>query len=145
VQEEQKEIRLGQGRVLVMDDEELVRSVAGEILSALGYEVSFARDGNEAINVYQQALARQRPFDVVIMDLTIPGGMGGKEAVKKLHAIAPDAKVIVSSGYSLDPIMAEYRKYGFCGVIEKPYNAYQVSETIFQVLRDGRRNIVQHS
>lgn len=143
--EERKTIRFGHGRVLVMDDEDVVRSVAGGILGALGYEVSFARDGREAIDVYKRALALQKPFDIVIMDLTIPGGMGGKEAVKGLHAIAPDAKVIVSSGYSLDPIMSEYRKYGFCGVIEKPYSAHQISETIHQVLKDDRRNISQHS
>jgi PAS domain S-box-containing protein len=135
----------GHGRVLVMDDEDLVRSVAGEILITLGYEVGYAKDGNEAIAAYQQALEDRRPFDIVIMDLTVPGGMGGREAVRRLHAIAPGAKVVVSSGYSLDPIMAEYRHYGFCGVIEKPYSAHQVSETIGAVLNESGRNIVQHS
>ncbi len=123
----------GHGKVLVMDDEAMIRDVAGEILRELGYEVEFAKDGKEAIDAYLKAKQEERPFDVVIMDLTVPGGMGGKEAIRYLRAVAPDAKVIVSSGYSMDPIMAEYEKYGFCGVVCKPYNANDISEVITTV------------
>lgn len=124
----------GNGRILIMDDELLIRNVSGEILSALGYEVEFAKDGKEAIDEYKKAKNDGNPFDLVIMDLTVPGGMGGKEAVAKLHLSSPEAKVIVSSGYSADPIMSECKKYGFSGVISKPYNANQVSEAISKIL-----------
>jgi PAS domain S-box-containing protein len=127
-------IKLGKGKILIMDDEPLIRNVATEIMSALGYEVGIAKDGKEAIEAYKKAQTEGKPFDLVIMDLTVPGGMGGKEAVAKLREFAPSAKVIVSSGYSVDPIMSEYKKYGFSGVINKPYNANQVSATISKIL-----------
>ena len=133
--EEIEGIQPGHGRVLIMDDELLVRNVGGEILKALGYEVGFAKDGAEALEAYKQAENEHRPFDVVIMDLTIPGGIGGKETIRKLLEFAPNAKVIVSSGYSADPIMADYMKYGFCGVITKPYNVNQVSEIISRTMK----------
>ncbi len=132
---EQKTAQTGQGRILIMDDEELVRNVAGYILNDLGYEVAYARDGKEAIEAYLKAKEEQKSFDVVIMDLTIPGGMGGKDAIKNLQAMAPDAKVIVSSGYSRDPIMADYKNYGFCGVVCKPYEAGEISEEIAKVMK----------
>ena len=125
-----------------MDDEELVRNVAGDILSDLGYDVAYARDGKEAIAAYLKAEREQNPFDVVIMDLTIPGGMGGKDAVKNLRAVAPDAKVIVSSGYSRDPIMAEYEKYGFCGVVCKPYDVGELSGEISKIM--NKRKQLEH-
>ncbi len=126
-------VQAGQGRILVMDDETLILNVAVGILNELGYEVAVARDGKEAIEAYQKAEREQQPFDVVIMDLTIPGGMGGKEAVRNLHAAAPNARVVVSSGYSMDPIMADYETFGFCGVVRKPYNANELSEVIARV------------
>lgn len=124
----------GKGRVLVMDDEEMVREVAGEILTHMGYEVDYAKDGTEAIAVYQDAKWMGRPFDILIMDLTIPGGMGGKEAVKKLLEIDPEAKVIVSSGYSSDPIMSDFAKYGFIGVIAKPYRIEDLSAVLYRIM-----------
>ncbi|MDA8082243.1 MAG: PAS domain S-box protein [Nitrospiraceae bacterium] len=133
--EETGGIKEGRGKILVMDDEELVRNVSGDILTALGYEVSFARDGKEAIDLYRREAEEGNPFHLVIMDLTIPAGLGGKEAVTKLHEIDPYAKIIVSSGYSSDPIMSDYKKYGFCGVINKPYNANQVSEVVNNALK----------
>ena len=116
-----EEILSGAGRVLVMDDEEIIREVAGEMLSKIGYEVEYARDGTEAIEMYRRAKERNRGFDAVIMDLTIPGGMGGKEALENLREIDPDVKAIVSSGYSNDPVMSEFKKYGFNGFVAKPY------------------------
>ncbi len=139
VPQEVKPVHRGHGRILIMDDEELVRNVAGDILIDLGYDVAYAKDGNEAVEVYLEAEKEQNLFDVVIMDLTIPGGMGGKDAVKKLQAVAPAAKVIVSSGYSKDPIMAEYEKYGFCGVVCKPYDANEISEEISKVMKKRKQ------
>jgi len=104
-------------------------------LTMLGYEVDFAKDGKEAIELYKKAKESGKSFDVVIMDLTIPGGMGGKETVKKLLEINPDVKAIVSSGYSSDPIMAEYKSYGFSGVVVKPYNTVGLSRVVADVLK----------
>ncbi len=124
----------GKGRILLMDDEDMVREVAGKILQMLGYEVEFAKDGAEAIERYTGAEKSSRPFDAVILDLTIPGGMGGKEAIGRLREIDPNVKSLVSSGYSNDPVMAEYEKYGFAGVISKPYSIEQLSKSLQDVI-----------
>jgi len=117
-------------RVLVMDDDEMIRTVSADILRTLGYSVDFASDGREAMASYQQAQSDNRPFDVVIMDLTIPGGMGGKEAIGRLLAIDPLAKVLVASGYSNDPVLSNYTEYGFVGRIVKPFRLEEVKQTI---------------
>ncbi len=127
---------IGKGRILFMDDEEIVRNVAGEMLRQLGYEVEFALDGAEAIELYSEAKESERPFDSVIMDLTVPGGMGGREAIKKLVEIDPGVKAIVSSGYSNDPVMANYWDYGFSNVIVKPYNMVEISEILYRVITE---------
>ena len=122
------------GKVLVMDDEEIIRKMLNNMLSLAGYTVELSADGAEALEKYQQAKKAGDPFNAVIMDLTIPGGMGGKEAVQKLLEIDPQAKVIVSSGYATDPIMSEYKKYGFKAVIAKPYSVRQLHETLSGLL-----------
>ncbi|UCF93722.1 MAG: response regulator [Desulfobacterales bacterium] len=122
------------GRILVMDDEKMIRELAGEILSHLGYQVDFARDGQEAVTLYQQALTSENPFDAVILDLTVRGGMGGKEAIRKLIQIDPDVKAIVSSGYSADPGITDFRKYGFRDVAAKPYTVEQLGARLTRVL-----------
>ncbi|MDO8142469.1 MAG: response regulator [Candidatus Brocadiales bacterium] len=124
----------GKGRILVMDDEAFVRDVAGRMLTKLGYEVDFAKNGAEAIGLYKKSKDSGQPFDAVIIDLTIPGGMGGKETIQKLLEIDPDVKAIVSSGYSDDAIMSDYRKYKFSGVIAKPYRIEELSKTVYQVI-----------
>ena len=121
-------------RVLVMDDEDLVRETLGEMLRLLGCEVAFAREGREALELYAQARDRDQGFDLVIMDLTIPGGMGGKEAVAKLLQIDPKAKVVVSSGYSSDPIMNDYQLYGFRAILNKPYRLNELTEVLKELL-----------
>jgi PAS domain S-box-containing protein len=124
----------GMGKILVMDDEESVRGVVGAMLTAVGYEYELAKDGAEAVELYRQARDKGRPFDAAIIDLTIPGGMGGKEAMQKLIKLDPKVKAIVASGYSSDPVMADCRAYGFTGVITKPYDLQTLSRTLRTVL-----------
>ena len=124
----------GAGRILIMDDEEMIRTVAGEMLMDLGYTVDYAGDGLEAIEKYKAARDSAKPFHAVIMDLTIPGGMGGKEAIRKLREIDPCAKAIVSSGYSHDPIMSNFIEYGFNALIAKPYTMADLRKTVSSLL-----------
>ncbi len=124
----------GKGKILLMDDDQLIRDLANEALSALGYEVILADDGEKAIDLYKAAKKTAESFDVVIMDLTVPGGVGGQEAIETLRRFDPEVKAIVSSGYSNDPIMADYKKFGFEGVVCKPYTVNELSETIQQVI-----------
>jgi CheY-like chemotaxis protein len=118
---------------MVMDDEEIVRDVVQSILGVMGHEVVLAQNGAEALDLYKEHKNAGGPIDIVIMDLTIPGGMGGKDAVQKILALDPDAKVIVSSGYSNDPIMANCQKYGFCAAIVKPYQLQELTRVINHV------------
>ncbi len=125
----------GAGKILVMDDEKIIRDLTQELLVNLGYEVVVAGDGNEAIQSYEDALAKGRPFDALIMDLTVPSGMGGVEAIKKLKELDPEVKAIVSSGYSNDPVMSDYEGYGFKAVLPKPYDGKQLSARLDNLLR----------
>jgi PAS domain S-box-containing protein len=141
-----KEPAAARGRILVMDDEEKIRDVAAEILRLIGYEVDLARDGDEAVALFKKAETDKQPYSAVIMDLTIPGGMGGKEAIKTLREIDNDVIAIVSSGYSNDPIMADYRAYGFSGVISKPYMASDLRKILEEVLKgSGDKSVASAS
>jgi two-component system, cell cycle sensor histidine kinase and response regulator CckA len=124
----------GRGKVLVMDDEESIRDVAHAMLVGLGYEVDTAREGSEAIEKFAGAAAAKKPFDLVIMDLTIKGGMGGIETLGHLRQIDPSVRAVVSSGYSNDPIMADFRGHGFIGVLIKPYGISTMTELLNTVL-----------
>ncbi|AFM27468.1 hybrid sensor histidine kinase/response regulator [Desulfomonile tiedjei] len=135
--EDEKSVKNTKGKILIMDDEELIRDLAIQILMVAGYEVVPAKDGTEAIAIFENALRSGQPFAAVIMDLTIPGGMGGKETIRRLLRIDPQVKAIVSSGYSNDPVMAEFAFYGFKGVLEKPYNAEELSKALNAVLTPG--------
>ncbi len=128
----------GRGKILVMDDEAIIRKAISRLLSYIGYEVAVAADGKEAIECYRQALAANRPFTAVIMDLTIRGGMGGKEAITHLLELDPQAKVIVSSGYSNDQIMANYLEHGFKGVVVKPFRMEELTKALEDVISGGQ-------
>jgi CheY-like chemotaxis protein len=134
---EKQEVRLikGQGRILVMDDEASLRKMVGRVLEKLGYEPEFAEDGAEAIDKYKGAIESGKPYDAVILDLTIPGGMGGKEAIEKLLEIDPAVKAIVSSGYSDDPVLANFEEYGFKGMMPKPFESMFLSMVLHDVLK----------
>ena len=119
-----------QGKIMIMDDEEMIRSLVEKALSRIGYEVVLAEDGNEAVQLYQKAKEAGVPIDLIIMDLTIPGGMGGKEAIQEIHKIDSEAKAIVSSGYSNDPVMADFGEYGFCGAMVKPFQIRELMEVV---------------
>ena len=121
-------------QILLMDDDEMVSEVAQAMLQYLGHETILARDGQEAIRLYRQSLEKDHKFELIIMDLTIPGGMGGKEAVREIHKIDPEARVIVASGYSNDPIMASFAEYGFCAAVIKPFQMQELAAGIENAL-----------
>jgi nitrogen-specific signal transduction histidine kinase/CheY-like chemotaxis protein len=123
-----------QGRILVMDDENVVRMVLDRMLTGAGYEVELTKEGTEAVQKYAEAKESGKPFDAVILDLTVPGGMGGKQAMAELLEIDPGVNAIVSSGYANDPVMAEFKNYGFRGVVVKPYDAQQMQKTLHGIL-----------
>jgi len=134
---EKEEVRLikGQGRILVMDDEGSLRRTVGRMLEKLGYESEFIKDGSEAIEMVKKAKEAGKSYDAVILDLTVPGGMGGKECITKLLEIDPGIKAIVSSGYSEDPVLANFHEYGFKGMIPKPFGALSLSKVLNDVLK----------
>jgi len=127
----------GNGKVLVMDDEEAVRDVAGDMLRKLGYEVGTVKNGDEALDVYISAMEEGDPFDAVIMDLTIRGGMGGQETISELLKVDPGAKVIVSSGYSDKAIMGNYGEHGFSDVMPKPYDLKELGNKLSRLIDNG--------
>ena len=133
--ESQKEIAAnGEARILLMDDEDAIRNVGGEMLTCFGYQVTLARDGQEAVDLYKKAKQLEEPFDIVIMDLTVPGGLGGIETMAILRQIDSGIKAIISSGYANDPVMSEYERYGFSGVVTKPYKFEELNEVLNKVM-----------
>ena len=126
-----------EGKILLMDDEKIVRKALKKILEKLGYMVETATEGQETLARYKENLETGEPFNAVILDLTIPGGMGGKETIKGLLEIDPNVKALVSSGYSNDPVMAKYKDYGFKGIIIKPYDADALSKAISKLLDEN--------
>ena len=117
-----------------MDDEETIHRVISRTLNKLGYDVKSVYAGEEALEAYKAAMETEEPFVAVIMDLTIPGGMGGKEAIGKLNEIDPQARVIVSSGYANDPVMADFAGHGFAGKVSKPVDIENLAGTVKKVL-----------
>ncbi len=124
----------GKGRILVMDDEDEIQEVLGKMLEHLGFDVDFANEGEKALSHYTKAFQEGLPYVATILDLTIPGGMGGKETLRQIKSFHPEAAVIVSSGYSNDPVMARFQEFGFSGVIAKPYNLVDLSKVLSEIL-----------
>lgn len=135
VAQTKRDMKKGAGRVLVVDDEQPVLKLVKTVLSKQGYTVISVTDGQKAIALYSAALHTEKSIDVVLLDLTIPGGMGGKETLDELKKIDPDVLAIVSSGYANNPLMAQYKEYGFAGRVVKPYKAGQLTEAIESALR----------
>jgi PAS domain S-box-containing protein len=129
--------RGGNEKILIMDDEEAIRIIASLALSELGYTVATAQNGIEAIKLYEDAHNAGEKFDAVIIDLTIPGSMGGQEAIEKLRKFDPNIRAIVSSGFFEDPVLSDFRKYGFCGYVPKPYNIPQLTQVLREVLTES--------
>jgi signal transduction histidine kinase/ActR/RegA family two-component response regulator len=130
------QLHRGTGRLLVMDDEESLRTLMVAVLVTLGYEVLSARDGAQAVDLFEAAYASRRAFDAVLLDLTVSGGMGGVETAHRLREIDPLARIIASSGYSDGPVMSHYREHGFDAVLPKPWATVQLSEVFRRVLAD---------
>jgi two-component system cell cycle sensor histidine kinase/response regulator CckA len=131
---EEVKLKKGQGRILVMDDEASLQKLVERMLKNLGYESAFAKDGAETIQMVKEAKEAEKPYDAVILDLTIPGKMGGQEAIKKLLEIDPELKAIVFSGYSNNPILANFEEYGFKGMMPKPFELRTLGKVLHEVL-----------
>ncbi len=129
-----RKISRGMGRVLIMDDDRAVQKVAGKALEKSGYSVDYAGSEQEAIDKFESAISLSDPYDVVILDLTMPGGKGGTEVIKSLRKIDSKIKAIVASGYSNDPVLADYLRYGFSGFIAKPFNATTLAAKVKEIL-----------
>ncbi|MCA9420017.1 MAG: response regulator, partial [Nitrospira sp.] len=118
------------GRILVMDDEHSIRRMVEDALTQFGYDVAGVPDGQAAIDLVSQSLADGNKFDVVILDLTVPGGMGGKQAIQHLKNLDPHMKAIITSGYSDDPIMCDFQQHGFQGILVKPYKIFDLAKIL---------------
>jgi two-component system, cell cycle sensor histidine kinase and response regulator CckA len=136
--EETKIIPKGKGKILIMDDKSFVRNAAIKALTMFGYEVKGASNGEEALSMYKKAMSKDKPFELIILDLTIPGGMGGEDTLKGLRKINPDVKAIVSSGYSDNPVMSEFKKHGFNAMVRKPYQYEELCEIVRKVLKENQ-------
>jgi two-component system cell cycle sensor histidine kinase/response regulator CckA len=136
-EKERRPIHGGRGKILVMDDDRSLLDVYGRLLSHLGYDPTVVVDGAEALERYREARQGGEPYAAVIMDLTVPGAMGGREAIKRLLALDPRAVAIIASGYTNDPVLANFRQYGFREVMSKPFTAEKLSEVLWRALKRG--------
>jgi CheY-like chemotaxis protein len=125
----------GKGKVLLMDDEQIILDVTHEVLKFLKFDVVFARDGLAAIDLYKKEKIAGAPFDIVILDLSVPSGMGGKETIEQLRKFDPAVKAIVSSGYTNDPVVQDFLQYGFSGRLTKPYKINDLKILLEQLMR----------
>jgi CheY-like chemotaxis protein len=129
-------------KILLLDDQEDIRELSYNMLKEIGCEVHLAQNGYEVVEMYQDALNHEKPFDIVILDLVIPGGMGGEETFRVLQAMDPNVNAVISSGCTHDPVLVDYQHYGFSGVIQKPYNLQKLSMVLYNVLR--RKSLEQY-
>jgi CheY-like chemotaxis protein len=125
----------GKGKILLMDDEQIILDVTNEVLTFLGYDVMFAKEGSAAVELYKREKEAGTPFDIVILDLSVPEGMGGKEAIQKLREYDPGVKAIVSSGFVNDPAVIDYAEYGFSGRLTKPYKIMDMKATLEEIVK----------
>ncbi len=123
-------------KILVMDDDGTIRAILCKQLRGLEYDVEAVKEGSEAIRLYKNASGVGKPFDAAIIDLTISGGMGGRETIEKLLIIDPEVRAVVMSGYANDPIMANYKEYGFKGVLAKPHEIHELDEALQRVIME---------
>ena len=126
----------GKGKVLLMDDEQVILDVTKEVLKFLKFDVVFVRDGLAAIDLYKKEKADGVPFDIVILDLSVPSGMGGKETIEQLIKFDPAVKAIVSSGYTNDPVVENFSQYGFSGRLTKPYKITDLKNLLVELMRN---------
>jgi len=126
---------VSKGRILLMDDEQIILDVTQEVLTFLGYTVVFAKEGMSALDQYKKEKAAGHPFDLVILDLSVPEFMNGREAMEKLRAFDPQIKAIVSSGYANDPVMQDYTAYGFSGRLTKPYRINEIKSLLEEIIK----------
>lgn len=135
ISKEEKNIKKeGLARILVMDDEKMIRVLAVNMLKQAGYETDSAEDGRRAIEMYKQSMGKNQTYDCIIMDLTIPGGMGGAKAIQEILKIDPAARAIVASGYAADSVMGRYLDSGFKGVLAKPFSIAELHSEVLRVL-----------
>ena len=125
----------GKGKVLLMDDEQIILDVTGEILTFLKYEVMTAKDGLAAIDLYKKEKFAGSPFDIVILDLSVPNGLGGKETIEQLRNFDPAVKAVVSTGYTNDPVVQDFSHYGFSERLTKPYNINEMKNLLEKVIK----------
>jgi len=125
---------LSHARILILEDEKIVSDVLGKMIERMGCSAAFSAEGSDAVRIYREAFNSESCFDLVITDLTIPGGMGGQEAAQEILKIDPQARLIVSSGYATDPVMANYSDYGFKGIVVKPYHFRDLQAVVEKVL-----------
>ena len=123
------------GKILLMDDEQIILDVTLEVLRFLGYDVLFAKDGVAAIELYKKEKNAGAPFDAVILDLSIPEGMGGKEAIGYLREFDPSVKAIVSTGYTHDPAVVDYKAHGFSAKLAKPYKINDMKTVLEDLIK----------
>ncbi len=121
-------------RILLMDDQQMLRDAAGLMLKSLGYEAALVADGQAAVDIYRQAMESGRKFDLVILDLVIPGGIGGIEVVQMLRQLDPEVLTVISSGYTNDPAVLNYARYGFDDVLSKPYSLTELGDKLRSLL-----------
>ena len=122
-------------RILIMDDELYICELLEDMIGMIGYSTVTTSEGQEAIDVFQDAFLSGKCFDAIIMDLTIPSGMGGKDALEEILKIDPDARSIVASGYSADNIMANYGSFGFTAILQKPFRFDEIADALEEVMQ----------